>query len=107
MKILLALLALLMPAAALAADGVSLVSKVFVERVETTPEGRSVDVSQSASVDADSWKRRSSARIVSRHDRTSAASSASRAASTSASPATTRREALTRRPPAVRGRSPR
>ena len=42
MKILLALLALLMPAAALAADGVSLVSKVFVERVETTPEGRSV-----------------------------------------------------------------
>jgi len=41
-KILLALLALLMPAAALAADGVSLVSKVFVERLETTPEGRSV-----------------------------------------------------------------
>jgi hypothetical protein len=41
-KILLALLALLMPAAALAANGVSLVSKVFVERVETTPEGRSV-----------------------------------------------------------------
>jgi uncharacterized repeat protein (TIGR01451 family) len=42
MKILLALLALLLPVAAWAADGVSLVSKVFVERVETTADGRSV-----------------------------------------------------------------
>ena len=42
MKILLALLALLMPVAAMAADGVSLVSKVFVERVETKPDGTSV-----------------------------------------------------------------
>ena len=42
MKILLALLALLMPALAQAAEGVALVSEVFVERVETTPEGSSV-----------------------------------------------------------------
>jgi len=42
MKILLALLALLTPVAAHAADGVSLVSEVFVEHTETTPEGRSV-----------------------------------------------------------------
>jgi len=41
MKILLALLALLMPVAAQAAAGVSLVNKVLVERVETTPDGRS------------------------------------------------------------------
>ena len=42
MKILLALMALLMPVAAQAAAGVSLVNQVLVERVETTPEGRSV-----------------------------------------------------------------
>ena len=42
MKILLALLALLVPAAVQAADSVSLVSQVLVERVETTPDGRSV-----------------------------------------------------------------
>ena len=42
MKILLALFALLMPVVAQAADGVSLVSEVFVEHTETTPEGRSV-----------------------------------------------------------------
>lgn len=42
MKILLALLALLMPVAAMAADGVSLVSKVFVEHTETTADGKSV-----------------------------------------------------------------
>jgi len=39
MKILLAVLALLLPAAAMAADGVSLVSKVFVEHVETASDG--------------------------------------------------------------------
>ena len=42
MKILLALLALLASAAAQAADSVSLVSRVLVERVETTPDGRNV-----------------------------------------------------------------
>jgi uncharacterized repeat protein (TIGR01451 family) len=42
MKILLALLALLAPVAAQAADGLSLVSQVFVERVETTPDGKDV-----------------------------------------------------------------
>jgi uncharacterized repeat protein (TIGR01451 family) len=42
MKILLALLALLVPAAVQAADSVSLVSQVLVERVETTPDGRSI-----------------------------------------------------------------
>jgi len=42
MKILLALMALLVPVAAPAAVGVSLVNQVLVERVETTPDGRSV-----------------------------------------------------------------
>jgi uncharacterized repeat protein (TIGR01451 family) len=42
MKILLALLALLVPAAVQAAESVSLVSQVLVERVETTPDGRSI-----------------------------------------------------------------
>jgi uncharacterized repeat protein (TIGR01451 family) len=42
MKILLAFLALLLPAAVQAADGVSLVSQVLVERTETAPDGRSV-----------------------------------------------------------------
>ncbi|HYD23474.1 MAG TPA: hypothetical protein VEB68_01665 [Croceibacterium sp.] len=42
MKILLALLPLLVPAAAQAADSVSLVSQVLVERVDTTPEGQTV-----------------------------------------------------------------
>ncbi|HEY6814160.1 MAG TPA: hypothetical protein VI168_01350 [Croceibacterium sp.] len=42
MKILLALFALLMPAAVQAAGSVSLVSEVFVERTETSADGRSV-----------------------------------------------------------------
>ena len=42
MKILLMLMALLLPAVAHAADGVSLVSQVLVERTETAPDGRSV-----------------------------------------------------------------
>jgi len=42
MKILLALFALLMPAAAMAADGVTLVSQVFVEHAQTAPDGKTV-----------------------------------------------------------------
>ena len=42
MKVLFALLALLTPIASHAANGLSLVSTVLVERTETTPEGRSV-----------------------------------------------------------------
>ena len=44
MKIWLALLALLAPAVASAADNVSLTSKVLVERVKTGPDGKTVTV---------------------------------------------------------------
>lgn len=50
MKILLALLALLAPAAAFAADSVSLTSKVFVERVKTGADGKPVTVREEPGV---------------------------------------------------------
>lgn len=50
MKILLALLALLAPAAAFAAQDVSLTSKVFVERVKTGADGKPVTVREEPGV---------------------------------------------------------
>jgi len=50
MRIWLALLALLAPAAAAAADGVSLTSKVLVERVRPGPDGKPVTVREAPGV---------------------------------------------------------
>ena len=50
MKIWLALIALLAPAAAFAADSVSLSSKVLVERVKTGPDGKPVTVREEPGV---------------------------------------------------------
>jgi uncharacterized repeat protein (TIGR01451 family) len=50
MKILLALFALLAPAAAFAADNVSLTSKVYVERVKPGPDGKPVTVREAPGV---------------------------------------------------------
>ena len=50
MKILLALLALLAPATAFAAQDVSLTSKVFVERVKTGADGKPVTVREAPGV---------------------------------------------------------
>jgi len=50
MKILLALLALIAPVAASAADNVSLTSKVFVERVKTGADGKPVTVREAPGV---------------------------------------------------------
>ena len=50
MKIWLALLALLAPAAAVAADNVSLTSKVLVERVKAGPDGKPVTVREEPGV---------------------------------------------------------
>ncbi len=50
MKILLALLALLVPATAFAADNVSLTNKVFVERVKPGPDGKPVSVREEPGV---------------------------------------------------------
>ena len=50
MKIWLALAALLAPAAAFAADTVALTSEVFVERVKTGPDGKTVTVREAPKV---------------------------------------------------------